>query len=272
MRCEELQGHVADHLSGTLPAGILVAVEAHLRSCRRCAADAAALGETWRMLDELPIEPADTTRMRARFDAMLEGHADAAAARSAASPQTGGRRWSAQHGAWAGAAAALLLLGVAIGQQMTAAPPRDAPVIDPQLSELRQELREMRELMTLTLLQQQSASDRLEGVRWTRQLDRPGDAVAGALLDVLTSDPNVNVRIAAVDALNRLLEHDRVRRGAIEALPRETSPLVQVALIDLLAQLNDSDAADALRQLSSDPVVDGAVRARAAQELTQAGT
>jgi anti-sigma factor RsiW len=267
MRCEELQRHLADHLSGTLPAGTADAVASHLQSCGRCAAEAAALADTWQALADLLIVPADTGGMRARFAMMLEQHHEQARARPSSTSSSSRWQWSAPAAAWAGAAAAILLLGVALGQQTAAAPP-----IDPQMAALREELRDMRELMTLTLLQQQSASDRLTGVAWTRQLDHPGDTIAAALVEVLTRDPNVNVRIAAVDALGRLADSDTVRRGAIEALPQEPSPLVQVALIDLLVQVNGREAADALRRLSSDPVVDSAVRARAAQGLAQVGT
>ena len=120
-------------------------------------------------------------------------------------------------------------------------------------------------------MQQQSASERLRGVAWTGQIDEPGSEVVTALLDTLMHDPNVNVRLASIDALKRFGERDVVRQGAVEALQRQTSPLVQIALVDFLVEVNGRQSADALRRLSQDPMVNDAVRARAAWGLQRVG-
>ena len=56
----------------------------------------------------------------------------------------------------------------------------------------------MRQLVTLSLLQQQSAGDRLQGVNWSYRVEQPDTAVLAALLTTVNHDPNVNVRLAAV--------------------------------------------------------------------------
>ena len=136
---------------------------------------------------------------------------------------------------------------------------------------LRDELREMRQMVTLSLLQQQSASERLKGVSFTNQIDQPDSQITVALLDTLMHDPNVNVRLATIDALKPLSTRDVVRRGVIDALPRQTSPLVQIALIDFIVEKNGREAVDTLRRLSMDDMLDAAVRARAQQGLQQIG-
>ena len=125
----------------------------------------------------------------------------------------------------------------------------------------------MRQMLTLTLLQQRSASDRLKGVTWTSQIDHPGSEIVTALLDTLMHDPNVNVRLASVDALRRFADRDSVRRGAVEALPRQTSALVQIALIDFLVEVGGRESAATLRGLTQDPRLDHTVRERAAWAL-----
>ena len=129
----------------------------------------------------------------------------------------------------------------------------------------------MRQMVTLSLMQQQSASERLKGVTWINEIDQPGSEVVTALLDALMHDPNVNVRLASIDALKRFGERDVVRQGALEAFPRQTSPLVQIALIDFVIEVNGRDSAGTLRRLSEDPMLDEAVRARAAWGLQQLG-
>jgi hypothetical protein len=262
MGCEDVQAHLADHLARALPAATAAQVDAHLRTCPSCAAEFQAAEDTWQRLGVIPgAAPPDSAAMRARFHAMLDEHHGR--------PNDPPVRWRVPAAPWllqGAAAAAMVVLGVAIGRQ-TAAP----AAADAQITDMRAELREMREMVTLSLLQQPSASERLKGITWTSQLERPGMDVTAALLDTLRHDPNIAVRIATIDALKRFAEFDAVRRGAIEALPRETSPLVQMALIDFVVEVNGRDAADTLRQLSRDPMQDEAVRARAARGLERVG-
>ena len=137
------------------------------------------------------------------------------------------------------------------------------------LADLRGELREMREMLTLSLMQQQSATERLRGVSGSVEIDMPGNEIVGALLDTLMHDANVNVRLACVDALRRFSAQDQVRRGTIQALRESSFPLVQIALIDYMVETKDKGAADALQRLSEDSMVNEAVRGRAVWGLQQ---
>ncbi|MET0428211.1 MAG: HEAT repeat domain-containing protein [Microvirga sp.] len=233
-------------------------VDTHLQSCAACAAEFEAAGDTWQRLALIPGPRPDSTAMRARFDAALEDYQQERSDRP---------RWSpvARYALQALAAAALIVIGVAIGRSTVPAP---AP--DPQISEMRTELREMRHMVTLSLLQQGSASDRLKGVTFTGQLDQPGTDIAAALLEALRYDANVNVRLATIDALKRFAGDEAVRRGTVETLPEQT-PIVQIALIDFLVETDRRDAAAMLRRLSTDAMVDAAVRARAEQGLLRLG-
>jgi hypothetical protein len=260
MRCDDIQAHIPDHLAGALPAAAAGEMAAHLRTCEACAREVDAAEDTWQRLRTMPAARADSGAMRARFDAALEGYQHGSVDRRAA-------WWTpARYGLQLAAAAALLLIGVAVGRGTVGAPPAD-----PQIAELRGEVRDMREMVALALLQQQSAGERLRGVSYTSQIDQPGSSVTTALLDTLLHDPNVNVRLVTIDALRRFSEHEAVRRGALEALSAETAPLVQIALIDFTIDVNGREAEDVLRRLSTDPMVDVAVRARAARGLAELG-
>ena len=137
------------------------------------------------------------------------------------------------------------------------------------LAEVRGELHQMREMLTLSLMQQQSATERLRGVSGSAQIDQPGNQIVGALLDTLMHDSNVNVRLACVDALRRFSRQDQVRQGTIQALNESAFPLVQIALIDYMVETKDKAAVDALRRLSEDSMANEAVRGRAVWGLQQ---
>jgi anti-sigma factor RsiW len=263
MQCEDVHANCADYLDGTLSPDAASEVASHLDRCPDCAGEIEELRSTWEMLGAIPAATADSAAMRARVDAAIAGYRQGVD--DGPGPHVTDRlhalkpSWYAPRMfAQAAAAAALLILGVLLGRQ-TVAP--SAP--DPQLAALRGELHDMRQLMTLSLMQQQSASERLKGVTWTSQIEAPGGEVVTALLEALIHDPNVNVRLASIDALARFAERDLVRRGAVDALDRQTSPLVQMALINFVVDGRQRDSVATLRRLSQDPTVDDAVRARA---------
>ncbi|PWT82707.1 MAG: hypothetical protein C5B57_08270 [Blastocatellia bacterium] len=265
MECEEVRACLADYLDGT-PAAPESDVAAHLRTCRTCALELEALRETWQLLGSVPVERPDSETMCARFEAAVAEYRSFGtrmllpARRRAAIVAPWFRHPIAQFGV----AAAALVAGVVIGRQSL--PP---PAPDPQIVALRQEVRDMRQMMTLSLMQQQSASERLKGVTWTGQIEQPGSEIVAALLDTLMHDSNVNVRLASIDALRRFAERDAVRRGAIEALPRQASPLVQIALIDFLVEVAGRESTTTFRGLAQDPMLDQTVRDRAAWALQQ---
>jgi hypothetical protein len=162
------------------------------------------------------------------------------------------------------AALLVLLVGIQVGRGIQ--PPPSSEV-----HELSQEVRDLRQMVTLSLMQQQSASERLKGVSWSNQLDRPGDEVVTALIDTLMRDSNVNVRLASIDALKRFADREAVRAAAIRALGTQKSPLVQMALIDFVVETREHSALDTLRKLAMDSTVNEAVRTRAAWGVDHLG-
>ena len=88
---------------------------------------------------------------------------------------------------------------------------------------------------------------------WSSTLEQPGNEVVSALLDTLLHDPNVNVRLAAIDALARFAGEQQVRQGAIDALQSASSPMVQIALIDFVVGVRDTGSIDTLKKLVADP-------------------
>ena len=261
MRCEQVQQRLADFLTS----GSKVddpEIREHLEHCAGCRHEGQALEQLWRGLGRIPSAVPDSTAMRARFASMLEGYEHGRGAEA-----TGGlfRSWR-QPFIQLAAAAVLLALGAAVGRAS-----RPAPPASDDIASVRSELREMRQMVTLTLMQQQSASDRLKGVSWSSTLERPGNEVVSALLDTLLHDPNVTVRLAAIDALARFAGEQQVRQGAIDALRSASSPMVQVALIDFVVGVRDADSIETLKKLAADPSLNEAVRRRASQGLDRLG-
>jgi HEAT repeat protein len=125
----------------------------------------------------------------------------------------------------------------------------------------------MGQLVAQSLLQQKSTSERLQTVLATMDLPNPDRKVLTDLVGALALDPSVNVRLSAVEALTPHAQESIVRAGLLSALPRENAPLVQVALIELLASVHEQDAAPLFDRLSRDETADKTVRETARRAL-----
>lgn len=156
-------------------------------------------------------------------------------------------------------AAAVFLVGLYIGHLNMG----NKPAPTEEVKRLDTEVQGLRQTVALTLMDRQSATARLEGISWSSRVERPDRDLVSALLTALTSDPNTNVRLAALDALEKFSSDPGVRKALVDALSHQDSPLVQIALIDALVHIRDKAAAGELRKLTGDAEVNAAVRQRA---------
>ena len=131
------------------------------------------------------------------------------------------------------------------------------------VAQLRNQVQSLRETVALSLLDRQSAASRLEGVSWSREIQQPDRELLSALIATLNRDPNINVRLSALDALEKFTGNGTVRKALLNSLSVQNSPLVQIALIDALVHMRDREAAQPLQRLSGDAAVNVAVRQRA---------
>lgn len=130
-------------------------------------------------------------------------------------------------------------------------------------SQLQAQVQSLRETVALSLIDRQSAGSRLEGVSWGSQVDHPDRDLLSALIATLNHDPNTNVRLAALDALERFAGEAPVRQAMVNALASQDSPLVQIALIDALVHMRETKATGEFQKLSTEADANSAVRQRA---------
>jgi len=269
MNCEQIAELLPDYLRGNLPAGQIRAVEQHIEQCAECRDDVAI----WNKLAILPAgQP--SALLGERFEALLHAYeagredgraaAGASSAKQERAPARGQFDWFRSPLAGLAWGLAMLVVGVLAGTFAS----RTSPRTD-ELAAMRTELTGMRQLVVLSMLQQQSASERLQGVSFSRAEAQADPKIIGALLHTLRYDPNVDVRLAALEALSRQSSQAQVRRGVTDALQYQQSPLVQVALIDQLVEWRDPGARDRLRELQQSADLNPAVRQRAEWALSK---
>lgn len=270
MNCERLREQIPECLAGRLDSAARENLIAHLETCSGCRAEMAQLGAVWRGLESLPVPEPDPA-MRSRFLEVLEAYQAGMRQATGRAILPGGRgRWFAgwwpARTAWQAAfSAALLIVGALAGRYAA------APRANPEMAQLRGQVENLRQLVALSLLQDDSPSSRIRGVGYSYQMARPDRQVEEALLHTLNHDSNVNVRLSAVDALEKYDANPQIRRALVDSLPVQDSPLVQIALIDVLAQIDEKNAVPELRKLAADPQLDKEVRERAVWGLEKMG-
>jgi hypothetical protein len=118
-----------------------------------------------------------------------------------------------------------------------------------QVNTMISEMQDMQKVMMLTLIQQPSPTDRLKAISISNQISSADDKIIDALLNTLNKDPNVNVRLMAVEALYNFAGNPKVRIGLIKSISKQESPIVQVTLADVMVLLQEKGSVDELKKL-----------------------
>lgn len=124
-----------------------------------------------------------------------------------------------------------------------------SPSSNKEVSELKQEVLAMKEMMMLSLLEKESATERLKAVSLTSEMSTVSDKVTRALLETLNNDENINVRLEALEALKPFVRDSKIRSELVRSIARQESPLVQVALAELMVQLQEKSSVKELKKI-----------------------
>jgi hypothetical protein len=259
-----MREQIPEVLAGRLDKAAREALVEHLESCPGCRTEVAELNAVWRGLEPLKtgMDAPPDAGAKVRFQEMLAAYqAGMAAVQPAARPVVHAPRvaWFPAQPVWQFAAAAGLLLGgILFGRYL----PR-AGGGNPEMAQLRAQVENLHQMVALSMLQQPSPSARMRGVTYSEKIAQPDPLVLDALLQAVNRDTNVNVRLSAVDALQKFAADPEVARAMVNSIPGQESPLVQIALLDMLVQWNARGIAPGLARISRDTQMDEMVRQRA---------
>jgi hypothetical protein len=145
------------------------------------------------------------------------------------------------------AAVLLVMAGVAIGNWIN-----NNQQQEKELAELKQQVEQNRRVMMTMLENQQSASQRMQGLSAAYEMDKPDDGIVKVLVKTMNEDPNSNVRLAAMDALGKFSNEASVRSALIQSLSTQKDPVVQIALIQLLVKMKEKGVVKQLEEMTKD--------------------
>ncbi len=147
----------------------------------------------------------------------------------------------------AAAAVLLVMAGVAIGNWIS-----NNQQQAKEMAELKQQVEENRRVMLTMMENQQSASQRMQGLSVAYEMDKPDDEIVKVLVKTMNEDPNSNVRLAAMDALGKFSNETNVRGALIQSLSSQKDPVVQIALIQLLVKMKEKGVVKQLEEMTRD--------------------
>lgn len=150
----------------------------------------------------------------------------------------------------------LLIVGIALGKLLWPAGS------ETRIDQMSAELKSMKEVMMLTLLQQPSATERIKAVSSIDSGSDVDNRVINALIETLNTDPNVNVRLATIESLSGLTQNPQVRQGLVQSIVNQKSPLVQIALADLMVSLREKNSIGPLQNLLKDKEIKHSVKTK----------
>ena len=118
-----------------------------------------------------------------------------------------------------------------------------------ELNQLSTQMADMKEMMMMSMLEEQSASRRLQGLQISSDLVSENQQITDAMFVTLNNDESTNVRLAALTILASYADDPEIRAGLINSITEQKSPIMQVALAELMAELQEPQAKEEFQSI-----------------------
>jgi hypothetical protein len=242
--------------------------EKHLAQCAACQQEVNEAGEMLNLIKKIHV-PDPSADMEARFQGMLDTYKQSS--NNSSSWKNFIDRvqqvWSSQPKLQLAYSIVLVIAGIAVGSLFINKSKKDNS--QEQIATLSSKVEDMRQMMTLSLLENPSASERLRAVSYTEDIANVNTQIIDALLRTLNEDPNVNVRLVTLDALIKYSDRPMVREELIRSIATQESPLVQSALADVMIRLQEKRSVSAFKSLLENTGADNPVKPKIEKTIAQ---
>ncbi len=247
-----------DHLTGELDEDKSAKLKAFLETHPELRKELNADQTLWDQLGKIET-PAPSAAMDARFEAALSGYLAGSTKKTRHTIQI--PDWLVLH--WR-SGLAFSLLGLVLGFVLFRNPAQQS-----EISALTNEVQGMKKMMMLTLIEQPGAQQRIKAVSMAQDFVEVDDKVIHVLANTLQTDNNVNVRLAAIDALLSYWENATARQVLVESIAFQSSPIVQSAIADAMLSLREKQAIGEFEKLMTDEEINEAVKMKIVSTIDQ---
>ena len=113
------------------------------------------------------------------------------------------------------------------------------------------------------------ATEKLKVLQTIKENSDPEEYVYEALYKTILNDPNVNVRLSAIEAMLHFSNKPKARMLLLKALTYQESPIVQLSLAEVIIKLQENGSTDEIRQLLNSDHLDLEVKIHLKETLSQ---
>ena len=238
MKSNHITHKLADYLDGHLDPAQRKDVEEHLRSCKSCTQELEETRELFSVFkEEEKAYPSE--QLKVKFYQMLEDEKQKSSKVIAINHK---KHWVSNLLKVA-AGIALLIGAFTLGKFQQQQQSNTAIAV------LENKSTAIKETAMLSLMENQSASKRIQGVNFIEEFTQPDEAIISALADRMLLDKNTNVRLSAVEALGKFTNSETVKNTFITALGTEKDPSIQIVIIHTLAAIQEKKAIAPMKEL-----------------------
>ncbi len=240
MNCQDIESRLIAYLDNTLSETEKQELEQHIDSCEDCTIE---LEQTKALFTAFKNEPEvePSPELRANFFKLLDEEKQLQEPKIVEMKLKKEFPWKT---AFQIAASFLLLfMGYFAGNF------KAQETSNIEIAALQQETITLRENMMLAMIENKSASKRIQAVNYTESFAQPDEKILIALVERMQYDGNVNVRLAAAEALSEFPKSTLVKEAFIEALTTQKDPSLQIAIIQFLVKIQEKRAIAPMQQL-----------------------
>lgn len=246
MICEEVELKMIDYLDKNLEESFRLEIEKHLETCERCLDQLRDSQQVLNIMskDEM-VKPDDSLRIN--FYHMLHSEIKKVDERNTLSFRKPLTPWYNLSRYKIAAAVALLICGTFIGIFIRAE--MNNSYASNELKQLQTEVSDLKKTTMFTMLRGESSSDRIQAVSYAGDIGKTDENIIGVLVKTLNNDKNVNVRMAAAYALSKFADQRAVSDSLVKSLSLQTDPILQVTLINILAERKEKSALKPIQEI-----------------------
>lgn len=232
MKCNIVEEHIIDFIENTLSEDMKDKIQSHVTICPKCQKETEQMRELLGVMDEVTME-LPSKNLQLRFEQALEK--EKTTTKTVSLQARNNRNILLRV-----AASVVIVIGAYfIGKH--------------QSNKYHQELLAQQKIEKqnnlLALLENQSASKRIEAVGNAESYTQADTKIIEAIINKLNTDKNINVRLAAAEALYKFSSLEMVRTALIKALETEKEAIVQIELIQILAKIQEKRALKPMQKL-----------------------
>ncbi|PXY02494.1 hypothetical protein DF185_05080 [Marinifilum breve] len=244
MNCKYIEDLLIEYLDNNLNQEQANEVESHLTSCENCRNEYEHAKQFLHMINDIEDEQ-PSANLSMKFNQLLEEEKENQ--RQESNQFTDQKQNNYKFGEFLKYAAAILIIfgvGFLLGKNLPST--NDQSMV---IASLQSDLNNMKQNLTMATLKQPTSSQRLKAVNILEKQDVADDKVLSVLVQTLQSDANVNVRMAAANALTKFAQHPLVRNAYLEALKNQKEPSIQITLINILIDIQENRAKILLEEI-----------------------